>query len=128
MTRLRHILATILILALVGCSREDATPQGADAGSAPGDAAGDAPHGADSAAEHPAAAEPHSAGIVPGSYEDWCVEHAVPETKCTRCDASLIAAFKATGDWCGDHGLPKSQCLSCDPTLVIARAPRPEGP
>jgi hypothetical protein len=69
----------------------------------------------------------HAEGIVPGSYADWCAEHGVPETACTRCDASLIAAFKATGDWCEEHGLPKSQCLSCDPTLKITRAPKPEG-
>jgi hypothetical protein len=73
-------------------------------------------------------ARPHAEGIVPGSYDDWCEEHAVPETKCTRCDAALIAAFKATGDWCQDHGLPRSQCRTCDPTLVIARAPKPETP
>ncbi|HEU4725288.1 MAG TPA: hypothetical protein VFU59_08325 [Candidatus Eisenbacteria bacterium] len=69
----------------------------------------------------------HAEGIVPGSYADWCAEHGVPETACTRCDASLIAAFKATGDWCEDHGVPKSQCTTCDPTLKIVRPPAPEG-
>jgi len=60
---------------------------------------------------------------VPGSHEDWCGEHAVPESLCTRCDAALAAAFKATGDWCAEHGLPESQCLACNPELVIARPP-----
>ena len=69
----------------------------------------------------PAGAEHAPAGVVPGSYEDWCAEHQVPESKCTRCDASLVAAFKATGDWCAEHGLPESQCLACNPDLVIAR-------
>ena len=69
----------------------------------------------------------HAEGVVPGSYADWCDEHGVPETACTRCDASLIAAFKATGDWCEEHGVPKSQCVSCDPALTITRPPKPEG-
>jgi hypothetical protein len=60
----------------------------------------------------------------PGSHEDWCGEHAVPESQCTRCNASLIPAFKATGDWCADHGLPKSQCLKCNPDLKITRPPK----
>jgi hypothetical protein len=60
----------------------------------------------------------------PGSHEDWCGEHAVPESQCTRCNASLVPAFKATGDWCADHGLPKSQCLKCNPDLKITRPPK----
>lgn len=66
-------------------------------------------------------------GVVPGSYEDWCGEHSVPESVCTRCNASLIAAFKATNDWCVEHGLPESQCLRCHPDLKIVRPPKPEG-
>ena len=65
-------------------------------------------------------------GVVPGSYEDWCGEHQVPETLCTRCDPTLVAAFKATGDWCAEHGLPESQCLQCNPGLEIKRPPKPE--
>lgn len=66
-------------------------------------------------------------GATPGSYEDWCGEHAVPESMCTRCNPSLIPAFQATGDWCAEHGLPESQCLACNPDLRIERPPRPEG-
>ena len=124
--RHRSAVLLILILAISGCSRHDASSPGADAASPPAGDAAERDLGA--AAETAAAAEPHSAGIVPGSYEDWCAEHAVPETKCTRCDASLIPAFKATGDWCAEHGLPTSQCRSCDPSLVIARAPKPGTP
>lgn len=62
-------------------------------------------------------------GVVPGSHEDWCAEHAVPESMCTRCNPSLIAAFKATNDWCPEHGLPESQCLKCNPNLKIVRPP-----
>lgn len=66
------------------------------------------------------------AGAKPGSYEDWCGEHQVPESLCTRCNPSLIAAFKATGDWCEEHALPESQCKICNPKLEIERPPRPE--
>lgn len=62
--------------------------------------------------------------VVPGSHEDWCDEHGVPESQCTRCDSSLAAAFKATGDWCEEHGLPESQCLKCNPDLKIVRPPK----
>lgn len=68
-----------------------------------------------------------SENVVPGSYEDWCAEHEVPETQCTRCDPSLVAAFKATNDWCAEHGVPESLCRPCNPDIVIARPPKPEG-
>ena len=58
---------------------------------------------------------------TPGSHEDWCDEHAVAESQCTRCNPELAAAFKATKDWCPEHGLPESQCLKCNPTLQIVR-------
>lgn len=61
---------------------------------------------------------------VPGSHEDWCGEHGVPESQCTRCDSSLIPAFQATGDWCAEHGVPESQCLACNPDLKIERPPK----
>ena len=63
------------------------------------------------------------ADVVPGSHEDWCEEHQVPETRCTRCDPSLVAAFKATHDWCAEHGLPESQCTRCDPSRQPVRPP-----
>jgi len=65
-------------------------------------------------------------GAKPGSHEDWCGEHQVPESLCTRCNPSLIAAFKATGDWCQEHGLPESQCKLCNPKLEIKRPPPTE--
>lgn len=60
----------------------------------------------------------------PGSYEDWCGEHNVPESQDTRCNKALIPAFKATGDWDEKHGLPKSQCKKCNPNLKIVRPPK----
>jgi len=77
--------------------------------------------------EPPAAAEHASPSVTPGSYEDWCGEHGVPESACTRCNADLIASFKAKGDWCEKHSLPKSQCVDCDPSLaakLAAMAPK----
>jgi len=62
--------------------------------------------------------------VKPGSYEDWCEEHQVPESQCTQCDPKLAAAFKATGDWCEEHGMPESQCRKCNPDLKIVRPPK----
>ncbi|WP_437979191.1 hypothetical protein WMF11_25090 [Sorangium sp. So ce295] len=59
--------------------------------------------------------------VKPGSHEDWCDEHQVPESQCTRCSPELVPAFKATGDWCAEHGVPESQCLKCNPNLKIVR-------
>jgi hypothetical protein len=64
------------------------------------------------------------ANVAPGSHEDWCGEHEVPESLCTRCNGALVAAFKATGDWCAEHGLPESQCKVCNPSLKIERPPK----
>jgi hypothetical protein len=102
---------SILILAVVagaGCSKEDAAkPQPAPAAKADKAEKGHAP-----------------AGVTPGSYEDWCEEHQVPESQCTRCNPELIPAFKATNDWCPEHGLPESQCTICNPEIVIKRPPK----
>lgn len=83
------------------------------------------------ACENTRDASPHAgqhshapAHVKPGTHEDWCGEHQVPESLCTRCNPSLVPAFKATGDWCAEHGLPKSQCLACNPDLKIERPPR----
>ncbi|MCK6458064.1 MAG: hypothetical protein L6Q92_16240 [Phycisphaerae bacterium] len=62
---------------------------------------------------------------------DWCPEHGVPESICTRCNASLIAEFKKKGDWCSRHGLPESQCFDCHPDLKTkfeAMAPKKDKP
>ena len=67
-----------------------------------------------------------AADVKPGSHEDWCGEHGVAESQCTRCNADLIPAFKATGDWCEEHGLPESQCLKCNPDLKLVRPPKVE--
>ncbi len=48
---------------------------------------------------------------------DWCGEHGVPESICSRCNDSLVAGFKAKGDWCKEHGMAESQCFACHPEL-----------
>lgn len=112
MNRIMWIAAALFVLtATAGCGRKDATTARTPAISA-------------SEKSSEGASSGHAAGIVPGSYEDWCDEHQVQETMCTRCDASLIPAFKVAGDWDEKHGLPKSQCLKCDPTLKIVRPPK----
>lgn len=79
----------------------------------------------DTAVAMPGGAETHGAvAVKPGSHEDWCSEHAVPESLCSRCHPELAAAFKATNDWCEEHGLPESHCLKCNPKLQIVRPPK----
>jgi len=114
--RISFLALVVLSIMAAGCSRETTqtgkpeknTEAASTAASGPGNG-----HAA--------------ASVVAGSHEDWCEEHGVPETACTRCDPSLVPAFKAVGDWDEEHGLPKSQCLKCDPNLKIVRPPKPEG-
>lgn len=75
-------------------------------------------------AESVATANHAPTGVVPGSHDDWCGEHAVPESLCTKCNPKLVAAFKATGDWCAEHSIPESQCKLCHPDLKIVRPPK----
>lgn len=72
-------------------------------------------------------AQAPTASAVPGSHADWCDEHQVPESMCTKCNPTLVAAFKATGDWCPEHSLPESQCRLCNPQLTIVRPPQESG-
>lgn len=105
----RNLCALLLSLALAACAKEN---RQAPSAATPVAATADDKHAA--------------ATVKPGSHEDWCGEHAVPESQCTRCNPELIAAFKATNDWCAEHGLPESQCLKCNPELEITRPPKTE--
>ncbi len=119
MYRSRFAIAFLFTSALIvsGCST-----QSADDGHGHAHTAGD---GHDHGTAAPTQAAQHgSATAVAGSYEDWCGEHAVPESKCTRCNTALVAAFKATGDWCAEHGLPESHCVKCDPSRKMTRPPK----
>lgn len=65
-----------------------------------------------------AKSKPATQPIIPVTQvTDWCPEHGVPESICTRCNESLVAGFKAKNDWCGEHGLPDSQCFKHHPAL-----------
>jgi cobalt-zinc-cadmium efflux system membrane fusion protein len=50
-----------------------------------------------------------------GVAHDWCAEHALPESKCTKCHPELAADFRDRGDWCAEHGFPESVCPQCHP-------------
>lgn len=56
------------------------------------------------------------------SEGDWCSEHAVPESKCTKCNPKLVAEYKKSGDWCAAHGFPESVCPICNPATPPAGA------
>jgi hypothetical protein len=105
----RHLMGFCLALcvASAGCSKEKSAGVAADS-----------PH---STEVDKTGAGHAPAEVKPGSHEDWCEEHAVPESQCTLCNPALAAAFKATGDWCPEHGLPESHCKKCNPDLQIVR-------
>jgi hypothetical protein len=75
--------------------------------------------------------EPVKAPLVhKAEIADWCPEHGVPESVCTRCNGKLVADFQAKGDWCKEHSMPESQCIACHPELeakLKALAPKPGG-
>jgi len=64
-----------------------------------------------------AAFGPASSPVKPTLEQGWCGGHGVPESVCTRCNASLIPKFKEVGDWCAEHGLPETQCTVCHPEV-----------
>jgi len=51
------------------------------------------------------------------TVDDWCAEHAVPESQCSQCNPSLITHYKESGDWCAGHDLPESHCRLCNPGI-----------
>lgn len=65
----------------------------------------------------PVAEEPKAPLVKKVEMVDWCKEHGVPESACTRCNTELIDGFKKKGDWCAKHELPESQCIECHPDL-----------
>ncbi len=75
----------------------------------------------------PATSQPKAPLVPKVEMVDWCKEHGVPESTCTRCNSALIAEFKKKGDWCKEHELPESQCVQCHPELAAkfkAMAPK----
>lgn len=91
-------LATLALAVIVGCEKKQADRQGA--------------------AKAERAKAPATQPLVPTAQViDWCREHGVPESACTRCNQSLVDGFKAKGDWCKEHNVPESQCFDCHPDL-----------
>lgn len=70
----------------------------------------------------PAAEESAAPAAVtaPEQPKDWCREHAVPESMCTKCRPTLVAKFVSAGDYCREHGYPESVCPRCNPALAEA--------
>lgn len=52
-------------------------------------------------------------GTASTEAKDWCAEHGIAESDCTKCDPTLTAKFKEAGDWCPEHGFPESKCPQC---------------
>jgi hypothetical protein len=75
--------------------------------------------GGDTKPQAPTAARPAPKAplVEKTQVADWCPEHGVPESICTRCNAGLIDSFKKKGDWCLKHELPDSQCFVCHPEI-----------
>ncbi len=84
------------------------------------DAHADAAHG-EAGHDHSAHASTEESEHDHSKHEttavDWCPEHRVPESQCTKCHPELIADFKAKGDWCGGHDVPESHCYQCNSGL-----------
>lgn len=106
-------MAMVLMAAFSGCGKKPEPP-------VPGPQAGNPPS---------VPAPPPQAPLVPKvQIADWCKEHGVPESVCTRCHENLVAEFKKKGDWCGGHNLPESQCIACHPELEAKfKAMAPKG-
>jgi len=107
MEKTRYAVAAVMVLALIamtgGCNRDGDKSTGG----------GNTP-----AKETAGGAKPATQPLVPTvKLADWCPEHGVPESVCTRCNSALIAEFQKKGDWCKEHNLPESQCLICHPEL-----------
>ena len=98
--------AVAILPITVGCNGEVQKNSGSAAANEPN--AGSAP-----------AIGPQSSAVEPTLDNGWCAGHGVPESVCTRCNASLISRFKEAGDWCEEHGLPESQCAACYPKVEV---------
>ena len=53
--------------------------------------------------------------------DDWCKEHAVPESQCVECNATLLPRGKTYG-WCKVHGV--HECPLEHPDVAQLKVPR----
>ena len=67
--------------------------------------------------------------LVGASIDDWCREHGTKESTCTLCHPEILTKGVA-GDWCPEHGLPESSCTLCHPEIAVRGAlpPNPDAP
>ena len=108
--KLRHVFGCVAfsmivagVLGVGGCGKSDA---------------GKTASGTKAPVRQTGAAEQPKAPLIPKTeIADWCKEHGVPESVCTKCNTALIAQFKEKGDWCKEHDAPESQCFACHPEL-----------
>ncbi len=98
------LVALFLIISVAGCDE-----RGTETGSA---------RAAPDAVAASGDLGPRTSPVPVDMSKGWCGGHGVPESVCTRCNASLIPRFKEGGDWCAEHGLPESQCELCNPGVA----------
>jgi len=98
------VCATVACFSPVGCEKKADSGSGGPTRSLGADGSG-MPNG------------PAASAVPPTLDQGWCSGHGVPESVCTRCNASLIPHFKDAGDWCTEHNLPESQCTVCRPEI-----------
>jgi cobalt-zinc-cadmium efflux system membrane fusion protein len=122
------VVVVLFALLLWGCGRSTETLTESDphAGHnhAPGEHEDRDPHAGHN---HPPGAHPEAANpgqALASAEDDWCAEHAVPESACTMCHPELREKFQQLGDWCAEHGLPESHCRLCRPELTFPREAR----
>lgn len=99
----KSIFSMVVLFIIIGCRKETGNDTRSASTAAPSSVAG--------------ASGPAASAIPPTLDKGWCAGHGVPESVCTRCNASLIPEFKKAGDWCAEHGLPESQCVTCHPEV-----------
>lgn len=63
-------------------------------------------------------------GEVEPVVDDWCEEHAVPESICVECDPTLMPKGPDYG-WCPDHGV--HNCLLHHPDVAQLKEPPSPG-
>jgi multidrug efflux pump subunit AcrA (membrane-fusion protein) len=63
-------------------------------------------------------------GPVETVVDDWCEEHAVPESICVECDPTLMPKGPDYG-WCADHGV--HNCTLDHPDVAQFKQPPSEG-
>ena len=86
--------------------------------------------GCDDRTSRPARAHAEEARKAPAVADpaDWCVEHGLPESLCTKCNPALVERFRQAGDWCAGHGFPESACPFCNPIQPPVGTPPPSAP